>query len=1175
MKLIKQSKFALSLLLIVAVLISGILPLSVFPVKADEYVAPDNMLHICSSTAGPLMQRVEVVPGGEYYFSFGISNNSPDFNVIGLDKDRENISINPNEISKTIDGKYTRYIYSLTIPTDLPVQSGKYRAFIGLAFGEYKDIYVFDFSLADGIDSSNILKNNKFEEYLDDWAWGKEAWFTSTQTGKKKTEWSNSTTSIKIEAFDISKFGSEEPAPKKDQMLYFKSKNKGPLMTRINFVSGANYNISFGITNNMTSFDIVAKTDGERNNISINETLVSKDNKGKYTIYKYSFTFPSSIPDGLAFIGFTFPANSEGYIFDIELTKADDTQNQLFSNGNFESGLDHWAWDWDAWFESWGNGKGLTQFSNANVQLNTCDFDEDEFDFEIPVIPEEKKDQMLYFKGKNKGPLMTRLKFVSGATYYISFGITNNITEFDIVAKTDDDRNGIGINETLVSKEEKAKYTNYLYEFTFPSSRPDGLAFIGFAFPINNCEGYIFDIKLIKKDDDTQKQLISNGDFKSGLDHWAWDWDAWFESWGNGIGKDKFSNTNVELEVLDFDETKFTLEAPLPLKDQMLYFENANSGPLMTRVSLTPGEKYYFSFYTSQNVVGTKLAVLNDDNRSNLSVNAKLLVQEEKNKHTYYKYEFTVPENFKLESGKTTGLAFVGVKFISGYDGYFYKAKLERANDTEAKQMLSNGDFSAGLDSWAWDWDAWFVSYPGHAGTGKKEWKNENIKLAVMDFDEDKFSTEKPDIPVSEHRMLQFKNGANPTPFSARVSVSPGKTFILSYSAFCTDETGLIVQTDDDRKTINVNEELISSTVNEQYTTYQYRFTIPNTYEGDLAFIGINIPYYAEGYLFDLSCYAEDDAQKTSVWKNADFMSYLDSWIWGWHAWFGMGTDENSYLKPSGMMKWSNGIDEIKILDFDLSKIDILIADINRDDGVWWNEKDYSENEMNNENGSGSLGKARLSGTFIVDSETPICNVKMILKSESNKYIAYTDNSGKFSFNNILEGNYELLFENSKKEEKSTGFFEFIEAGDNISISLTSDTTALLEELLANNIEYFDGNVYTPQLSPVSNIKIYMRGFGEAKTDSKGHFEFANIPEGEYELYTILPSGEEYIFRKVELQKNVKLSVKLKYDVPSATGSKNFFFSNKIVIILIPIVAGAVLIAGAVTVFLIIKKKKK
>ena len=1136
----------------------------------------DRMLYFKSKNVGPLMERVNFKSGAQYNISFGLSNNLTTFDIVGkTDGSRNNIGISETLVSKEDKGKYTLYNYTFTFPSSKP--DGL--AFIGFSFPSNSEGYIFNIKMTRvGDDTAKeLISNGDFKSGLDRWAWDWDAWFETWGNGFGKTEWSNQNVQLVVMDFDESKFDYEPPAPPeppKDKMLYFNSKNNGPLIYRVNFKSATDYKISFGVSNNLTDFDIVGKTDGDRNGISITETLISKEDKGAYTLYEYSFTFPSNQSDGLAFIGFNFPASKEGYIFNVKLWLADDTaENQLISNGNFQSGLNHWAWDWDAWFETWGAGSGKTEWSNKNVQLNVMDFDESKFT--IPV-PEPPKDQMLYFNSKNIGPLMYRVDLKSGASYNISFGVSNNLTEFDIVGKTDYDRKGISIDEKLVNKEIKEKYTLYKYSFTFPSNQPDGLAFIGFAFTLSK-EGYIFDIKLSRADDETEKQLIGNGDFMSGLNNWAWDWDAWFVDYPGwqGKGLTEWSNSDVQLNIMDFDENKFTIPIPEPPKDKMLYYKNKNAGPLMTRVNLVPGQKYYFSYYVSKNAVGTKVVALTDGDRKNISISAKQLVNKSTGRHTFCKWEFTVPQTLKVDDGQSATLAFLGVKFILGYDGYFYNAKLVKADDAAEKQLMPNGDFRSGLDNWAWDWDAWFVNYPGWQGKGLTKWNNDNVTLNVTDLDESKFSVKIPDVPISDHRMLQFKNGANVTPFVARVNVTPGQTFIMSYSIFCTDETSLSVLTDGDRYTLKVNEKLIEKTEHKQYTTYTYKFTIPKTVNDNLVFVGVEIPYYAEGYIFDMSCYSADDPQKKQVWQNPGFMSDLDFWTWGWHGWFGMGTSEGSYLKPKGINHWTNGIDEIKVMDFNVDKISDLIADINRDDGVWWSSKDYKETGFSNL--ESDSGKASVSGVFLTADGVPLVNVKMILKSDTHTYASLTNRYGKFFFNSVAVGNYELLFVNSSGERISTGFFDTLEDADKLSVSLTS-TVSEFEEFddEEETVEYFDGYVYTPKLVIVPDIKIYLEDFGEVTTDEKGHFEFTNVPAGDYELYTVLPNGKKYVFRTVSLQKDLKLSVKLKYDVGSAPEKTQDSSQSNNYIIIFSVVGGVILLLGSAAVlFIVLKKRRK
>ena len=1179
MKIFKHAKVVLSMIAILAICLSVMSPLINVIAAGNSYTPPANMLYFKNENSGPLMQRLDLIPGKTYHISFGISDNAPKFAVVAKNSDRIDIDAKVTEISKTAGDSFTRYQYAVEIPSTVPKQSNKEtaRIFLGLSFETGKEGYVFDFSVVRSDDSShaNVLKNGLFESNLNDWAWGIDAWFTVSQTGIKKTEFSNDKITLKMCAFDTSKFKLS------DKMLYFKGRNSDALMTRIPLIPGASYNLSFSLTNNVTEFSVIGKQDDDtRTSIVINSQEVTKETKEKYTDYVYSFTIPATqkvdAPDGksLIFVGFVFPIGTEGYIFNIKLEQNDDqTHAQLMPNGDFKAGLDNWAWGY-SWFVDFPGQKGLgkTEYNGSDAKLVVMDYDEEKFTLEAP----EKKDKMLYFHGMNKDPLMNRATLEPGATYNLSFGLTNNVTEFSVIGKQDDSmRSDIAINSKEESKDVKERYTDYVYSFTVPADQKadasDGkaLVFVGLSFPFGT-EGYIFNVKLEKSDDQTHTPLLSNGDFQAGLDNWAWGF-TWFVDFPgqSGLGKTEYDGSDVKLVVMDYDEEKFTLESPDNMKDKMLYFKNEITGPLTQRVTVEPGASYRYSFSVSANVVGFKVTA-KTDSRYDINVNPKLITAKEENRHCYYEYEITFPADLTPDASGGKALSFVGLTLITGYDGYFYNAKLEKVGDAEHTQLLNNGDFKSGLDYWEWDYN-WFINFPNQIGFGLKEYTTKtNDILKVVDFDESKFSAEKPDVPVTNHRMLSFKNGANPTLFAQLVTYQPDTVFELTFSAFSTSELDFAVASNVNgaRSALRIESELVDKKEYTNYTTYKYQFTTPAAYEEKRFFAGLNIPYYAEGFIFDMSCKIVGDETNTEQFGNNGLLDGLDRWIWGWHAWFGM---KGAGWQESGLNYWTNGIDEIKIMDFDLSKIDTLIADINRDDGVWWNAADYNENANTTE----KTGTATLTGSFCSVDKTPIKNVKLLLKSEQKNYSAYTNKFGNFAFKNIIPGSYDLYFVNKNGDEVSTGYYETLEDGDVVSIALVSDPSGLLsgeDEETADRAS-FAGTVYTPKLKTVPNLKIYLRDVGEVKTDKNGSFAFEDVPVGEYELYTVLPSGKEYVFRTVKLEKNVQLTVKLKYDVKTDAKSDDNG-NNTTLIVIISVVAGVIILGAGATAFVIIKKKK-
>ena len=169
----------------------------------------------------------------------------------------------------------------------------------------------------------------------------------------------------------------------------------------------------------------------------------------------------------------------------------------------------------------------------------------------------------------------------------------------------------------------------------------------------------------------------------------------------------------------------------------------------------------------------------------------------------------------------------------------------------------------------------------------------------------------------------------------------------------------------------------------------------------------------------------------------------------------------------------------------------------------------------------------------------------------------------------------------------STGFYTNFSNGDVITLNLVSDSSSISEDSSVN-VNDFDtesdaesektsvgsilGTVYTPKLKTVADLKIYIRGVGQTVTDKKGYFEFTDIPVGDYEIYTVLADGSEYIFRTVSVKENVELTIKLKY-APDAEASVETESGFNWLWVITP-TAAAVLIAIGVAVVIILRKRK-
>ena len=238
------------------------------------------------------------------------------------------------------------------------------------------------------------------------------------------------------------------------------------------------------------------------------------------------------------------------------------------------------------------------------------------------------------------------------------------------------------------------------------------------------------------------------------------------------------------------------------------------------------------------------------------------------------------------------------------------------------------------------------------------------------------------------------------------------------------------------------------------------------------------------------------------------------------------------------------------------------------DNGEWWNAEDIVPEEKNYDN--------TVKGVVIGVDGKPVKNAKIQLISGTNTYDVVTDSKGAFILNNIVPGYYQLYW--IDKDGNLIPFDYGIDVARgtlitlNVKVNNVYDTTVDESVENAGDLGTIRGNVYTPQLKVVKGLKIYLGNLGYVVTDENGYFEFVNAPVGEYKLYTILENGKEYVFKTVQIKKDVEISTKLKYDPQIDVDAEA---SQNIVWIIILIVAIVVMLGAGVTIILIAAKNKK
>ncbi len=969
------------------------------------------------------------------------------------------------------------------------------------------------------------------------------------------------------------------------KMLYFKSSSPEELMQTAPVNVGETYNFTFGLSAAIENFEIVCQTDDRRREIDAAPELVSKEEKGDSYVYTYSITIPQKTVNNKpitekVFVGILFSGNVEGYLYEPSLYVAsDEAKTELFAN-RFNGGvLDGWTYGY-TWFGEW-EGTDVTEWSDDANTLKIVNYDDSLFGGTGSGSGGDSSSnkKMYYIKSSGPKEIMRLVPVTPGETYYMTFGMSSSIRRFDLAFVGDEGRAWIDEECPQLEKISKGNCNIYTYSCTVPEDYEFANAFFGVK-PYGKVEGYIFDIAVYKADDASKSNLMVNADFSDAFNGWSYGWDAWFGTWDPAdatVWESEIGETHIE--IVDYDEELLGLNNEVGGGDtaqKMLHINSPGPKSLIQRAEVSPGKEYIFSFGISKSIRKFDPVCFADGGRAEVDANITQVSAEDKGNYTIYSYKYTIPADY----GES--MIFFGMQPSGSTDGYFFNASVYAADDANKNELLDNPMFEYALAEWSWGWDVWFGYFSGDSDD--TEWTSEDGKttLKVVNFDSSLFG-EGGEVD-SGKKMLYFVNGPTGSQFALLAKVEAGKTYCLEFGMFATGTVNFKVARNGLRATVESVQQNLETKEEGNYTRYKYTFTMPENETDGEYFIGPDVTGFVEGYMFDLTLYEVGAENKKELLSNPEFEYGLDDWIWGWNAWFGV-------LDEAGLTEWTDGSNTLKIMKHDLNKIDELIKLINVDDGEWWDEKDIIPEEIEE--------IASLKGTLKDQNNAPLANVELIFASDERELTATTNVKGEFNFNSFPAGFYELYTVDSKGNRVATGYYGTLSHGDDAAVDIVCDTTSLLadsenntqtddtqnnntqtDDTQNNNTEQeekpsvgaINGAVYTPELKTVANLKLYIRGVGDTFTDSKGEFSFTDVPVGEYELYTVLDDGKEYVFRTVNIKENVELSVKLKYDVAEKTIAD---VTNNNTLIIIVIAGAAVLLAavGAV-VFIVIKKKK-
>ncbi|MBR4116956.1 MAG: carboxypeptidase regulatory-like domain-containing protein [Clostridia bacterium] len=442
--------------------------------------------------------------------------------------------------------------------------------------------------------------------------------------------------------------------------------------------------------------------------------------------------------------------------------------------------------------------------------------------------------------------------------------------------------------------------------------------------------------------------------------------------------------------------------------------------------------------------------------------------------------------------------------------------------------------------------------------------------------------SDKPINPLTDdsRKMLYFSTSGGVHRIVSQTYLVAGETYIYEFGMYCNNFNDIkLLMGHPDSDGAQADFTIISKEKVGDYYKVKAEITVPDEYPKTFAHIGFTMPGYSEGVLFDRVFYRKDDVNKVDqTVENQKFYDGLDGIKLDNSFWGNIFTGNKG---GKGITHWVGGTQELKVLNFDEAYIAELIRLANPDDGEWWKENDIVKEEY-------VPTYAKANGTFKDSDGNPVKNVKMLLVSEEKSYTATTNSKGEFNFGKVLTGYYELYVLDGKKK-LDTGFVAFLSENDVLTFNVVSDISELKAEAENSSSDYesvtdgenveeieatgnLSGTVYTPYLETVANLKIYLKDIGEVVTDENGNFAFANVPVGEYELYTVLADNSEYSFRKVTIGENQNLAVKLKYE-PPVVADGDAADNGWIIWVIIASSVALVVVAGVICLLLFTKKK--
>ena len=576
-------------------------------------------------------------------------------------------------------------------------------------------------------------------------------------------------------------------------------------------------------------------------------------------------------------------------------------------------------------------------------------------------------------------------------------------------------------------KEDEATCTAY---YTFKHTQETGQYGVGFE-SIKPCELYIANMSMYETADASKKNLLPSSKTELyALNGWRSDYVQAGEVQELKIK----NNDNVLLytaTLLKYDKNIFK---PKEIEPTMIYIDagnNAKDQIFGQNVKLEKGKTYTISF---------RYKFVEGDINSTTFLRVKDALKSGKYK-TYYDSNSTGRLGMDVKYNKqtclgeytfkhtgNTGTYAVGFQFNGITKMYITDFKVYDAADKEQKNLLSSRGNEDTLLGWGSDWAS--------AETQKVfEPKGTSGKIMytakVMPLDNNIFKPD-PELPP---RMLYVENNGTYRQLVQRVKVEAGQTYRFSFCvASPVAVTGMVMHTGDRIAIFNAMNPINEPDYKKDFYEVVYEFTLPATFGGEAVdtsnvFVGIQFLAGTIAYVFNPKLVNVNDKEQNNLYVNPGFNKGLDNWALSWGAWFipgqqGMGVTE---YEKEGEFK-------LQVMDYDEEKFITYYDDSRMNDGEWWSADDIVDSKA---------GTATIKGRFLSNNGRPIAKAKMVLKTLKDSFECQTDKDGKFSFDKLPAGFYELYYVDKDGNMIKTNFAQNIKDGYTVNVDVFASVSGL------------------------------------------------------------------------------------------------------------------------------------